>query len=110
MAFDYQYLVNLARVPLNDEDKARYPDSMLLRSANHAIMTLAEHRPDLFIGQYGNLPDGEAVLTDLVPVPAGYVSTVANYVTGQTQMIDDEHANSGSAAAFMQLVSGEVPG
>jgi hypothetical protein len=109
MAFTYQDVVDLARVPLNDEDKARYADPTLLLLVNHAILTLANRRPDLFIGQFSSLPDGEADLSDTFPLPAAYSMTLADYVTARAEMIDDEHANSGRAAAFMQLLNAEIP-
>jgi hypothetical protein len=30
-------------------------------------------------------------------------------VTARTELIDDEHANSGRATAYMQLIKGDVP-
>lgn len=109
MAFDYQDVVDLARVPLNDEDKARYSDSTLLLFVNHAILTLVNRRPDLFIGQFSSLPDGEADIADAFPLPAPFAMTLADYVTARAEMMDDEHANSGRAAAFMQLLNAEIP-
>ena len=108
MAFTYQSVINLARIPLNDEDKARYSDEMLLSFANHGVLHLLKQRPDLFIGQFRNLPDGEKALSDAFPLPPGYVQTVADYITARAEMTDDEHVNSGRAAAFMQLFATEA--
>ena len=107
MPFTYQGVVDLARIPLNDEDKARYSDATLLSFANHGMLTLLKRRPDLFIGQYSSLPDGEAVLAGTFPLGAEYVQPVADYVTARAESIDDEHANSGRAALFMQLFGSE---
>lgn len=108
MAFTYQDVVDLARIPLNDEDKARYSDSMLLAYTNNAVLSLFQRRPDIFIGQLDNPPSGEADLPDVCPIPAAYAITLADYVTARASMIDDEHAHSGKAAAFMQLLGAEI--
>jgi hypothetical protein len=108
MAFTYQSVVDLARTPLNDDDKARYPDATLLLYANHGILQILKRRPDLFVGQFGSLPAGDATLDDMFPLPAGYVQTLADYVTARAEMADDEHVNSGRAAAFVQLFAAEA--
>lgn len=109
MAFTLQSAMDLARIPLNDADKVRYPDAQLLTWTNHALVTLASRRPDLFIGQYNALPTGEALASVAFPIPAAYLSVIANYVTAMAEMVDDENANSGRAAAFLQLIGAEVP-
>lgn len=108
MPFTYQSIIDLARIPLNDEDEARYSNEMLLSFANQGVLRLLKHRPDLFIGQFGSLPNGEKLLADTFPLPACHVQTVADYVTARAEMTDDEHVNSGRAAAFMQLFSSEA--
>jgi hypothetical protein len=108
MAFTYQEVADLARKPLNDEDKARYSDSDLMLYANSAILALYLRRPDLFIGQYGNLPGGNSALTDSAPLPDAYKTLLADYVTGRISMTDDEFANSGKAAMFFQLLGPEI--
>jgi hypothetical protein len=108
MAFTYQSVVDLARMPLNDDDKARYSDAALLIYANHGMLQVLKRRPDLFIGQFGNLPAGEAALADAFPLSAWYVQTLADYVTARAEMADDEHVNSGRAAAFIQLFAAEA--
>lgn len=109
MAFTYQSVVDLARLPLNDVSKDRYSDATLLSFANHGMLTLAKRRPDLFFGQYAAMPDGEKILTDSFPLAAGYVQTVADYVTARAESIDDENMNTGRASAFMQLFGSEAP-
>lgn len=107
--FTYQSVVDLARIPLNDVDKARYDDATLLLFANHIMQLLVKRRPDLFIGQYNNLPDGQSALTDTFPLPVAFVQTVADGVTGRAEMTDDEFANSGRASLFAQLLGTEAP-
>ncbi|MEP6606489.1 MAG: hypothetical protein ABJA60_10290 [Nitrosospira sp.] len=109
MAFTYHSVVDLARVPINDVNKDRYADSVLLLFANHAMLQIFKRRPDLFVGKFANIPDGERSLDDAFPLPAEYVQTVADYVTARAEMTDDEHVNSGRAAAFMQLFGAESP-
>ena len=109
MAFTYQSVVDLARIPLNDAAKARYDDATLLSFANNGMLTLTKRRPDLFIGSYASLPDGQKALTDVFPLPGEYVQTLADYVTGRAETTDDEFANSGRAALFLQMVGVEAP-
>lgn len=109
MAFTYQTIVDLARLPLNDEDKVRYSDEQLLMFANHGMLAIMKHRPDMFIGQFGSMPNGEAVLGDSFQLDPGYAQVVADYVTARAEMIDDEHAESGRAQVFASLFSNEIP-
>lgn len=109
MAFTYQSVVDLARIPLNDEGKDRVTDATLLSFANQGMMQMLKRRPDLFVGQYSNLPDGESALTDTFPLAAGYVQTVADYCTFRAETIDDEKMNSGRSLAFARLFGSEAP-
>ena len=104
----YQDLVDLARIPLNDDDKVRYPDDVLLLFAHHAILYLLRRRPDLFIGLYAALPT-EAELTSLFPLGPEYLQVVADAVTARAEMTDDEHDNSGRMALYAQLVAVDAP-
>jgi hypothetical protein len=108
MAFTYQSVVDLARIPLNDADKARYPDAVMMSYANHGMLQVLKRRPDLFVGQFSSLPTGEAGPGDPFPLPGGYVQTLADYVTARAEMADDEHVNTGRAAVFMKLFSAEA--
>jgi hypothetical protein len=83
MASTYQSIVDLARTPLNDDDKVRYTDATLLLYANHGILQILKRRPDLFVGQFGSLPAGDATLDDTFSLPAGYIQTLADYVTAR---------------------------
>lgn len=108
MSFTYQSVCDLARIPLNDSDKARVSDATLLTFANHGILALAKRRPDLFIGNFSSLPTGESALTDAFPLSAGYVQTLADYCTFRAETIDDEKMNSGRSLAFAQLFGAEA--
>ncbi|MDQ3186901.1 MAG: hypothetical protein M3Q16_10705 [Pseudomonadota bacterium] len=108
MAFTYQSVVDLARIPLNDSDKTRSSDAQLLSFANQGILQVLKRRPDLFAGQFASLPTGEKALADAFPLPAEHAQTVADYVTARAEMTDDEHVNSGRALVFAQLFDAEA--
>lgn len=106
----YQDIVDLARLPLNDGDKTRYPDAMLLAFACHGLLQVLKRRPDVFIGQFGALQEVEAnaMLADTFPLPPEYAQLVADYATARAEMVDDEHSNSGRANSFLQLFGSEA--
>lgn len=104
----YQDVVDLARVPLNDSDKARYSDSDMLSYANYGILTMLKRRPDLFIGSFSSLPTATATLVDLFPLSAAYIQPLADYVTARAEMMDDEHVDSGRTALLIQLFSADA--
>lgn len=108
MAFTYQSVIDLARIPLNDADKVRVSDATLLSFANQSVLQLLKRRPDLFIGSFSSLPTGQAVLGDQFPLTAQYVQTVADYITFRAETIDDEKMNSGRSLAFAQLFGAEA--
>ena len=108
MAFTYQSVCDLARIPLNDEGKDRVTDAALLAFANHGMLQILKRRPDLFVGQYASLPSGENALVDAFPLPAGYVQTLADYCTFRAETIDDEKMSSGRSLAFAQLFGAEA--
>ncbi len=108
MAFTYQSIVDLARIPLNDADKDRVSDATLLSFANHGMLQITKRRPDLFIGQYSNLPNGEKTLADAFPLSSPYVQTLADYITFRAETIDDEKMSSGRSLAFAQLFATEA--
>ncbi len=109
MAYTYQTIIDLARKPLNDTDKVRYSDAELLLFANQGILALSKRRPDLFIGQFANLPTGESELTDYFQIDPAYAQQLADWIVGRAEMADDEHANSGKAMAMVNLFGSEAP-
>ena len=109
MAFTYQSIVELARIPLNDADKARYSDQQLLMFANHGMLAARKRRPDWFIGQFNTLLTGEALITDQIPIAPENMQAIADWVTARAEMTDDEHANSGRATVFVNLFGSEAP-
>lgn len=109
MTFTYQTVVDLARYALNDADKVRISDDEMLSFANHGMLQLTQRRPDVFVGQFSNLPTGENALTDAFPLTGAYVQTVADYVTFRAETIDDEKMNEPRALAFAQLFGSVAP-
>jgi hypothetical protein len=107
MAFTFQQVADRARIPLNDSDKVRYPDSELLTHAVDAYLLLRRYRPDLFITSYTALPDFNT-LTLTSPFPGAddhLLPAVADYVTARAEFKDDEHVLKERAQLFYQLFS-----
>lgn len=105
MARTYQNVIDRARLPLNDSDKTRWPDSTLLGYANDAVLLLRRFRPDLFFGQYASLPGSEQALGANIPVGDEFFPPLADYVTARALFGEDEDAVQAQAAAFFKLWS-----
>ena len=97
-----QDVVDRARIPLNDADKDRISDDVLLGYANSGIARAYEIRPDLKFGSYGTAFSPLA-LSDAFPLSYGKLQTIADYVTFRAETADDEHVNSNRAIAFNAL-------
>lgn len=102
MAYTMQNVVDRARVPLNDADKATHSDSNLLGYANDAIRELRLKRPDLFFGQYLALPSDKA-LGDAFPLDDTMFNPVKDYVTARAESINDASVLEQRAAAYFAL-------
>ncbi len=105
MAASVQDLLDRARVPLNDDDKTRFPDAVLLVYLNEAIATVRKARPDLFMAAL--LIEPVAVLgAGPVPVPYTHHQTLADYVTARAQLQDGDESGSKAAELFNLAVAG----
>lgn len=102
MPYTMQDAVDRGRKPLKDTDKIRYSDTDLLVFAIDFVLACRKRRPDLFVGQYAALP-APATLGATFPVPDEYLPVAADYITARAEMVDDEFANDGRAAGFLQL-------
>ncbi len=104
MAFTFQQLIDRARIPLNDADKDRYPDSELLGYGIDAYLMLRRFRPDLFLGGWtlGSWST-YAVGTTFPNAPDEYLPAIADYVTARAEFKDDESVVVERAKAFYQL-------
>jgi len=96
-----QSIINDARVLLNDADKNRYADTLLLTYANEALGEAKRIRPDLFIGSFKTAMTGLA-LTDNSPLPLEYEAYLKDYIVARSNSQDDEYSIDGRASAFMQ--------
>lgn len=96
-----QVIVDSARVLLNDVDKNRYADTLLLQYANEAIAEAKRIRPDFFLGGFKTALSTLA-LTDASPVPVEYEGYLKDYIIGRANSQDDEYSIDGRASAFMQ--------
>lgn len=97
----FQTIIDDARVLLQDAEKTRYSDSLLLKYANEAIAYSKRIRPDLFLGTYKTTL-GTYALTDSTPLPPEYEFCLKDYVVGRANAIDDEYSLDGRAGAFNQ--------
>lgn len=106
-----QDLVDLARLPLNDEKvdgvPAGWGDTELLGYAHAALRILLAKRPDLFIGQFASPPVAPAIGAAF-PLDDRVYTAVADYVTAKAMYKNDELAVAGKASSFMQLAAGGV--
>lgn len=112
MAFTFQQLADRARIPLNDADKVRYPDSELLIYGTDAYLMLRRYRPDVFLETYTALPDysGLVLATSFPSVGDEYLPIIADYITARAEFKDDEHVVAERAQAFFQLFHAGVRG
>jgi hypothetical protein len=105
MSFTFQNLADRARVPLNDSDKVRYPDSELLQYGVDAYLQLWRYRPDLFLASYSAVPSWSSLaLGSTFPVgDDNLMPTIADYVTARAESKDDENILKERAQAFYAL-------
>mgnify|MGYP000327153201 CR=1 FL=1 len=102
-----QTVLDMARVPLNDVDKVRYPDLTLLKYLNAGIAKAYEIRPDLKFGAY-DTPYAELALGATFPLPYAYKQALADYVVFRAETVDDENVVSQRAALFLQSFEKEL--
>lgn len=110
MAFTAQSVADVARLPLNDDDKVRYTDAELLTYINSAYLMLRRLRPDLFVGSYTTLPASLALADNFPGSCDVYQPAIADYVTARAESKDDEHVVRERAQAFYQLFGATVKG
>lgn len=104
MAYTLQQVVDVARHPLNDDDKTRAPDATCLVYARAALHLLLNKRPDLYYGQFTSLPDISALaLTSNFPVDDMLAPAVADYITARVESGNDEAVLTERATMFFGL-------
>jgi len=105
-----QNVVDRARIPLNDDDKARATDDHLLAYLISGIEILRNKRPDLFFGSFAALPGEALVLGSTFPLPDELVPALQDYATARAELRSDEEAVMARAQAFSVLFASEVSG
>jgi hypothetical protein len=99
-----------ARDVLNDEDGGsdgatyRTSDAKLRGYALDGINAVRNIRPDLFLGNWGDLA---ALAADgTLPLADQFFRPVVSYMVGMAELKDDEHVNSGRAKLMADLLQG----
>lgn len=95
-----QNVMDLARIPLNDNGKVRWSDPELLQHLNQGLEQIRRARPDLF----DVWTDFSLIVTDTVPLAAAYHQNLADYVAARAFAKDDEEVIA-KATAFFTLGS-----
>lgn len=109
MAYTMQQVVDMGRIPLNDDAKTRMSDATGLTFAKQALQMLVIKRPDLFFGQYLAMPDISAlVLGSNFPVEDRIAPAVADFITAKAETANDESIVEQRATMFFQLVRGQL--
>ncbi|MDH4483049.1 MAG: hypothetical protein QE279_10145 [Rhodoferax sp.] len=91
-----QNILDLARDPLNDDDKTRWPDEKLLPHLNQGLEQIRRARPDLF----SVWTDFALVSTSQVPLAAAYHQNLADYIAARAFAKDDEEGIAKATAFF----------
>lgn len=97
-----QQVIDRGRVPLNDADKVRYTDPMLLDYLNDGMAEIYTLRPDLRFGSYGT-PVAPLAIGDTFPLSAAHEVAIKHYMVFRSEMTDDEHVNANRATQAYQL-------
>lgn len=117
MAKSYENLVYEAREMLQDTSSVepRYSDSTLLNILNRGLHDLSRIRPDitytLFTGNSLEVPEivesapgtGQVIWSDPFGLEMQFYPTMLAYLVGVAEITDDEYAEDGRAALFMQF-------
>lgn len=97
-----QQVIDRGRVPLNDADKVRYTDAILLDYLNDGMAEIYTLRPDLRFGSYGT-PVAALLLTDTFPLSAAHEVAIKHYLVFRSEMTDDENVNTNRATQTYKL-------
>ena len=109
MPYTMQKILDKARYPLNDAAKTAHSDAKMLSYAVDALLIVKQRRPDLFFGQYLNLPDiGALVVGSDFPIDDAYGSAIADYVTARCETGNDESVIEQRANLFFDLFKSQI--
>lgn len=97
-----QEIINLARIPVQDDAGTRFSNTKALGYVNAAVARAYQLRPDLRFGAYAT-PVAVLAVGDTFPLPAEMEQAVADYVTARLTAIEDEASATGRAAGYLAL-------
>lgn len=103
-----QEVCNIARLDLNDEDKARYSDTQLLNHVQSYLQQAKFSRPDLFFGMFERTSLYTLLLTGVFPMSDRYVRSAADYVIGRAMMNNTEENAIAIANNYLKLSATEA--
>ena len=99
-----QQVVDMGRIPLNDDDGQRVSDQTMLTYARNAIHLLLARRSDLFFGMFTAMPSiSTLALTDAFPLDDMVAPAVADYCTARAESGNDESVIEQRATMFFSL-------
>lgn len=110
MANTLQTAMDLAKLPVNDDAGDRYTPAKLLSHCNHGLLTLYRVRPDLWMGDWDNVPTGNLAATTPLPIDDTYIQVLADYITARASMTDDEFISTGRIDLFLKLFGVQANG
>ena len=95
--------INDARVLLQDTVDApyRYSDASLLQALNLGIYEARRLRPDLFLDQFDDLPNFDAVDSTEFEFDQQFRPAFPYYIAARAQMGDEEQTEDARAREFM---------
>jgi hypothetical protein len=102
-----QDIVDTARFELNDDDKERYSDGILLTFAQDGLATMKLIRPDLFLSNM-SLDPTVLTLVSQFPLDLMYKPVLQDYVVMRAQRRNDEHVNSGHVTMMAKFFEGRL--
>lgn len=104
-----QQVIDIGRIPINDESKSRMTDATGLVFAKQGLHMLMSKRADLFFGKYLALPDISALtLASSFPVDDIIAPAIADYITARAETVNDESIIEQRATVFFGLFKGQV--
>lgn len=101
-----QHVINTSRVDINDDDKVRYSDAVLLSYANSYIQEIYKNRPDLLHRVVLNPPiTATLLLTSQFPLSDRYIRPCADYIIARAKMRNTEEGSMNEASAYLAISS-----
>ena len=90
----------------------RYADAFLLRHMDSALLEVRRIRPDLFNDDITSDPANLTAqsLSAGFPLPEHYLPPVVAYVAGMCDLIEEEYASEGRAAALLSRFHAQLGG